>query len=34
MLRISNLEDITNGDIKVTIPKLVTKITPILQKRK
>ena len=33
MLRISNLEDITSGDIRITIPKLVTKVIPILQKR-
>lgn len=34
MLRISNIESITDGDIKQTIPKLVKKIEPILQKRR
>lgn len=33
MLRISELESITNGDIKKTIPKLLGKINPILEKR-
>lgn len=34
MLRIANLESITDGDIKQTIPKLVKKIEPILEKRR
>lgn len=34
MLRISDIESITNGDIKITIPKLIKKIKPILNKRK
>lgn len=34
MLRISNIESITDGNIKVTIPKLLKKVNPILEKRR
>lgn len=34
MIRISNLENITSGDIRQTIPKLLQKVNPVLEKRK
>ncbi len=34
MLRLTDIESITDGDIKMTIPKLLIKINPILEKRK